>query len=518
MSLCRIGDDRAADVIAERAVEVVENFLSGLIPSAEDRKTLKDVKQGYCRMLTRNLPLEKQAEALTERLDRMGDWVQEALVGLGEQAVPVLLKKFEDTTRTPAYRIQVVRCLSKMKSRKTGPLFKNLLSLPKNDPLVANSGLLIGEAAAALIAVSGSDGLEAVKLAFQRNKNWLTRLYIVRSLSVLADLEAKQWLLTIAEDESLTADTEATRRKEQRAKAVRDHAALSTSKIEVNFSEDRVGQLIDLLKHRHNWVRTYAIQTLSGTQDKRAFEPAVAALSELDGNVRRFAIETLSLLGDRRAIDPLKKVLTGENLGDQVPAKNALEALGLSVVYAQGAFHVADLKNSPIPKLLSQNQTEQKVAVNALLDKGSEVGIQISAALQSKNEHMRRAGLAGLAILSDRARSGLDEEAANAIEAIGKMGANGVPNLVELIRKVETAGRRKQIAEALGKSGSSAVPAITTALNAKKKNHPWIADLFHALSLCGRSGIYIMRQYEKQGPDHYRKLAKKALEGVKDKN
>jgi len=67
---------------------------------------------------------------------------------------------------------------------------------------------------------------------------------------------------------------------------------------------------------------------LGRTNDPRAVEPLIAALSDRDFRVRADAVGSLAYLADKRAIEPLKRVEDDDEV-DMVRrvAKEALERL-----------------------------------------------------------------------------------------------------------------------------------------------------------------------------------------------
>lgn len=510
VALCKLQDLRAANTIRTRAAEVVGRFLAELIPSERDRQILSEVRAAYCRMLTHGLEPAKQAEALAEQLGFLPDWVREALVALGEEAVPATIGQVTNDSSAVATRVQAVRCLGAIRGERALPVLQQILAAGRDDPIRAGSDQLVGEAAAAMVAITGQIGMDAAKEAFRKHKDWTTRLYIVRALGELKDQGAEAWLSLVARDPGLTQDTVAATRIDRRVKAVRDHATLSAAKVEVNLAEDRVATLVRLLTDEHPWVRGFAAENLVGTREPRVLEPAIQALNDKDSKVRNYAIETLGLLGDARAVEPLEKVLRGSNMGDHLFAKRALENLGKTVVFVREKHQVLD----PDPRLMDllRSPAKRSEFLKELLARGHEGGLLIAAAMQSSDADLQADGDTALNEVAEQIKDADPSRAAKAINVLGGAGPSTVPVLLEALRDLRSADLRQQIAETIAASGGMAVPSIAAALSmAQDHQAAWIADLFHALSISGRSGVFVLKQHSEGKDPIYRALARQAL-------
>jgi len=510
VALCKLQDLRAANAVKTRAAGVVDRFLVELIPSEQDREILNEIRTAYCKMLTHGLEPPRQAEVLAEQLGFLPDWVRDALVALGETAVPAVVASVTSDQNPVATRVQAVRCLGAARSERALPVLQGIVMANRDDSIRAGSDQLVGEAAAAMVAIAGQKGMAATKDAFRKRKNWATRLYIVRALGELNDPGAGAWLSLVSGDPELTRDTTAATRIDRRVRAVRDHATLSAAKVQVNLAEDRVAALLGLLRHEHPWVRGFAAQSLVGTRDARVLEPAIRALADKDAKVRNYVIEALGLLGDARAVEPLKKVLRGPNMGDHLFAKRALENLGKTVVFVREKHHVLD----PDARLMDllRSSAKRSEALKEILAKGNEGGLLIAAAVQSSDADLRAAGDAAVNEVAGWVSDADPSRAAAAIRVLGGAGPSTVPGLLVIVRNLKSADLRKQIAETIAASGGMAVPSVAAALSmAEDHRAAWVADLFYALSISGRRGAFVLKQHAEGGDPVYRALAKQAL-------
>lgn len=516
VALCRLSGPQADDAVKLHAAEVVRAFLSELAPASQEQQLVNEVKEAYCRAVTRGLGPDQKAEALASRLDTMGDWVRPAIVALGEAALPTLTAKAGDPKESGALRVQAIRCLAAIKSPKAIPLLSRLVESEAGDPLLAGSDQLVGESAAALLSLDAANGLPKVLASFARHKAWLTRLYIVRALGEVKDDSTRRWLEQVAEDARFTADTQAPKQADERAKAVRDHAALAAARIECQLEGgDATAALLRLLKRPHPWVRAFAAQALSGVQDGRVLEPAIEALGDADDNVRRFAIEILANLSDTRAVEALEGVLGGPHEGDRIPAKLALEARGMIVVPARGEFRMIDPQDPLFAQLLDEALPveERRRSLEELARRGTDGGILIAAALHSPDLQRQTAGQKILEGLTGLTQDPDADLASMAIAALGGAGPAAIHPLLQCLRTQESPRLRRQSALALGSSGDAAATAIAAVLNAETnpESAASIPHLFDALVLCGKAGETLVKQFARGPHPSYRREALRAL-------
>ncbi|MBI2192271.1 MAG: HEAT repeat domain-containing protein [Planctomycetes bacterium] len=513
VALSGMDEPRAREAVLKHAPEAGQNFLVEMIPLARDQALLAELRESYRQAATRGLSPREQAEALAARLEDAGEWVREALVALGEDAVPALAGRAGDPGVSAPVRVQALRCLAELKGGAALPLLIRIVQAQPGDALLGGSDQVLGEAAAALVASSPAEGLKAVQACFERHRGWLARLHVVRCLGEVPDPAVQLWLEEIASRPEATSDTAATRDPEGKAQAVRDHAALAAARIEARRSEDPSAARIGLLAHPHAWVRAFAIQGLGTARDARALEHAVRALEDPDDNVRRFAIELLGALGDRRAVEPLEAVLEGHRVGDQLHARLALEALGQRVIFSNGVYRSLDPEDPLVPILRQPAGTPGESArlLEALLDRGADGGRVLGAALQSPDPAIQASGQAYLEALSARLNDGDEALSARAIRVLQGAGTWAVPTLLQAVRGLANPRLRGQAAEALGLLGRQAAPALAAALESDPPPpEACLPDLFHAFVLSGPEADLLRSQVEHEQPLR-RRLAFRAL-------
>ena len=508
--------DAANEAFQEYALAVVGHFSNELVLTERERDEQKRIREAFCRTLTKGLKPEQQAEALAGKIDRTL-WVLEPLIELGAAAIPALTRIVEDEISSPSTRVHALRGLSKLKSPTVIPLLRRVLNAKDDDPLFSNSSQLLGEAAAAMVTVKGKDGLKEVQQTFRERKAWLGRLYMMRSMGEVAEQDAQIWLQEIFANESWTKDTEATRRLENRIEAIRNHALLSAKRIQATISKDRTATLIQLLEHEHDWVRAFAAEQLLGIQDERIVEPAIAHLNDKDARVRRYLIEALGLLGDMRAAAPLMKIFTQTEIGDQVPAKRALEGLGYIVVYSNNRFQTVDPNDPLLVALLSNDKAQREASIKELFERGRRGGLLLSAMLQDKDSLRRNAAAEVLEMVKAAAQAGKPELVKPAIDVLTGLGDSAITDLIDILRKVQTEDLRAHVTDALALSGRGSVMHITAAINQEENVKAlWMPHLFDALAKTGRTGRFILRQHAKGKDEAFAEHAKKALEKVKE--
>ena len=110
---------------------------------------------------------------------------------------------------------------------------------------------------------------------------------------------------------------------------VRKNAVAALTQIVPARAEQyQITRYINDLKDSESTIRMIAASKLGRTNDSRAVEPLIAALSDRDFRVRANAADSLAYLADKRAVEPLKRVEDDDKV-DMVRrvAKESLERL-----------------------------------------------------------------------------------------------------------------------------------------------------------------------------------------------
>ncbi len=212
--------------------------------------------------------------------------------------------------------------------------------------------------------------------------------------------------------------------------------ALQDEKISVRWAAEALGEigapavpaLIQALPNKNRWVRRAAAEALGEIGDPQAVPALVQALRDEDEDVRREAAWALGKIG-ASAVPALVQALQDE---DRWVRRAAAEALG----------KIGDPQ-----------------AVPALIQ-----------TLQDKNIWVRRAAAEALGEIGDPQAmpaliQTLQDEVKDVRRAVGKIGdPQAVPDLIQYFEDQGKKDVRRAAAEALGKIGAPAVPALIQAL------------------------------------------------------
>lgn len=204
----------------------------------------------------------------------------------------------------------------------------------------------------------------------------------------------------------------------------------------LEFGEEAISPLIDLLSDENKVVRLKVAEILGGTRNIKAVEPLIQMLQDNDWLVRKEAVKSLGIIGDKRAIDALIPML--EDLFESIreEADMWLSRLGWQ---PEGSPPIPDIK-----ALLANSDVEGLIEATAY-----KKDVKILAA---------------------------------AVDALGELrDPRAIVPLISLLggdwNIHEYLGPHEKMVNALAKIGSPAVdPLITTLRDAKRSSDPYLDE------------------------------------------
>jgi HEAT repeat protein len=170
-----------------------------------------------------------------------------------------------------------------------------------------------------------------------RDRDSRMRRQSATALGKIRDKRAVDALLELLGDEDIITRTEASEALcnigDPKAigpviKNLEDGHMWKTAKFVVQFGEQAVEPLIELLHIGNTNARERAAWILGEIKDRRAVEPLILALNDGSENLKRTAIESLGKHGDVKAVGPLIAIFGSGNLGLQTNAVDALVNIG----------------------------------------------------------------------------------------------------------------------------------------------------------------------------------------------
>ncbi len=106
----------------------------------------------------------------------------------------------------------------------------------------------------------------------------------------------------------------------------------------VKIGHDAVPDLIESLRHKSQFMRANAAETLGEIKDKDAVEPLIALLNDQQAAVRLKAVTALKNIQDDRAVKSLQNMLSDSEKTVRDAAEDALRSFGVDPNSVQGTF------------------------------------------------------------------------------------------------------------------------------------------------------------------------------------
>jgi HEAT repeat protein len=214
------------------------------------------------------------------------------------------------------------------------------------------------------------------------------------------------------------------------------HTAAQCLAHNMNVGEEAVEPLITVFKNEkneHEYVRAHAAIALGSIGDKRAFEPLLSVLENMDESIRGPVASALGELGDKRAVTPLIAALEDDDLSVRSEAARALGNIG-------------DVRAiEPLVGVLSDKRGEVRVrGVHALASIGKPALGKLIEALGNEYKDVRLETVRLLGYLREKA---------------------AIPHLIEALKnKNGDLYWRVSVIYALGEIGEPAVEPLIEAL------------------------------------------------------
>ncbi len=447
VALENIGTDEALQAVDEWRSQHADNQLvrTGEHPAASDDRPIEQLEQ-YLK--------SDQWETRRSAVEALG-------VSGKTEAIPLILQALEDEENL--VRWKALRALSNF----DGPPVIEGLIRALHDP-----DHLTADAAATELSRIGEPAVSAL-IAALSDENVNVRGNAAEALGRIGSEDAIPYLVDLLED------TEVPQRETQRICDIAANALRSIGTEQANMAlrrwyqtspdaqQNSIRSLLDLdsltetdeashhaaliafldtlqeddWKERHQAakaLRTYARDTLKGTDDKAAISELAEALNNDEAMVRWTATEALAWTGDKDAVPALLKRLTDSNWTVRIAAVRALVELS--------------------------NQDAVPGLVEALKDTHQLVREAVAEALGQLNVHNTRA----ISELVNIMHADPDEFVRRAAtEALGKIGDSELAKeLVNLLEYEQNYYVRWAAVEALGQIGSAtSVPALIEALS-----------------------------------------------------
>ncbi len=486
-----------------RAPEIVGAFEKELYLDKEDVERIGLIKKAYCRFLTHGKSDREKVAALVTHLGRRPLWVKGELLRMGEPAAGALVQYLESKEAKNSAKSFAILILGEMKSRQSLPVLKKMLAGRQS-----GDEPLLGQAASALIRISGDDGIATVKTFFEQQTDWLIRLNLVRGLAESRSLKALKWLREFRADAALLANGAIL--KAQQLNALTNQLELSIATLEVSLARDRIAKLVRMLHpDQHLQARRYAAKSLVGLRESSALRAANDALSDPDSEVRRTAIQILGNHGGADSLKSLKRVLKEGTYTDRLAAVEALKKLGLQVFRVRDGFAVAELKREWIVPFAPD------ASMKVVKAEPCRFGQSVAAALKSQEENLKKSAGEALEWLNLLMTHKDSELALPAIKAMGCVYESGVNYLLNALARERDAGRRIILRDTLASHGNEAARAIASRIDREKDDQSdFVATLFDTLVKCGTAGEFVL-QYYSEGKDGWKKrMAEKRLKRI----
>jgi HEAT repeat protein len=205
----------------------------------------------------------------------------------------------------------------------------------------------------------------------------------------------------------------------------------------MNVGEEAVEPLITVLKNEkneHEYVRAHAAIALGSIGDKRAFEPLLSVLENMNESIRGPVASALGELGDKRAVTPLIAALEDDDFSVRLEATRALGDIG-------------DVRAiEPLVEVLNDKSEELRVrAVHALGSIGEPALVKLVEALGSHYEDVKLEAVRCLGYLRYKAaiprliealidKNGDRYWRVSVIYALGEIGEPAVEPLIEVLK------------------------------------------------------------------------------------
>jgi len=225
-----------------------------------------------------------------------------ALVGMGERAVPALIKELESPD--PRVRYISVQILGRIKDPRAVPYLVSILKGPSKQ--------MAAKAAEALGRIADEKALKPL-IEAASDTSGLVRADAIFALGSYKGDQVYDIVVGALQDS---------------VARVRARALAALSKYGKKVYGQVSPRIVDLASDPDPEVRYIAVQSLKWAGDRpEVIEALIKALDDPYQSVRLKAAISLSLLGDPKAIEPLEGLLARGTEKDKAAAKLALEKL-----------------------------------------------------------------------------------------------------------------------------------------------------------------------------------------------